>query len=304
MMIRFYQKKLTMICFVVAMIGGITGTAIAFGRYTPGVLGLNAATLPPKGLHYTMYNVFYNTDKWKDDNGNSVNLGLDLSVYAMANQFLYMTDTKILGADMGFDFIVPLINVDIQNDAAGIDEDHFGIGDICIEPFVLSWHTSRLDAAFALGFYVPTAESGKPSSAGSGYWSAMETLGVTFYFDEAKTTTLSVLTRWLQNTKNERTDITSGANVVAEYGLAKTFPISKIFNITAGIAGYTYAQIGEDSGAGTTDDKYIGHAIGPELRFMIFDPFPMQISARYLFEYGVRNSTEGMNACLTLIGSF
>lgn len=303
-MIQFDQKKLTIIFFALAIILGVAGTAAAFGRYTPGVLGLNAGTLPPKGLHYTMYNVFYNADTWRDDNGDSVNLGLDLSVYAMANQFLYVSDSKIFGADYGFDIIIPLVNVDIKNAAAGIDEDNFDIGDLYIEPFVLSWHMPRLDVAFALGFYVPTADTGKPSSAGSGYWSSMETLGVTYYFDEAKTTTFSVLTRWLQNTENEHTDIIPGANVVAEYGLAKTFPMSKTSNFTAGIAGYTYAQIGKDSGPGTTDDKYIGHAIGPELRYMVFRPFPMQISARYLFEYGVRNSTEGMNACLTLIGSF
>lgn len=303
-MIQFDQKKLTIICFAVAIILSVAGTAIAFGRYTPGVLGLNAGTLPPKGLHYTMYNVFYNADTWKDDNGDSVNLGLDLSVYAMANQFLYVSDSKIFGADYGFDVIVPLVNVDIKNAAAGIDENNFDIGDLYIEPFVLSWHMPRLDVAFALGFYVPTAETGKPSSAGSGYWSSMETLGLTYYFDEAKTTTFSVLTRWLQNTENEHTDIIPGANVVAEYGLAKTFPINQASNFTAGIAGYTYGQIGKDSGAGTTDDKYIGHAIGPELRYMVFRPFPIQISARFLLEYGVRNSTEGMNACLTLIGSF
>lgn len=303
-MLRFYQKKITVICFTAIFILSVAGPAMAFGRYTPGGLGLNSATLPPKGLHYSMYNVFYHADTWKDDNGDSLNLGLDLNVYAMANQFLYMTDTKIFGADIGFDFIVPLVHVDIKNDAAGINEDNFDMGDIYVEPFVLSWHMPRWDVAVALGFYMPTAETGKPSSAGSGYWSAMETLGATYYVDEAKSTTFSVLTRWIQNTENEHTDITSGANVVAEYGLAKTFPMNKISNVTAGIAGYTYAQIGKDSGVGTTDDKYIGHAIGPELRYMVFQPFPMQISARYLFEYGVRNGTEGMNFCLTLIGSF
>ena len=29
------------------------GSAMAFGHYTPGSLGLNAATLPPEGFHYT-----------------------------------------------------------------------------------------------------------------------------------------------------------------------------------------------------------------------------------------------------------
>ena len=44
--------------------------------------------------------------------------------------------------------------------------------------------------------------------------------------------------------------------------------------------------------------------MGPEVRGMVFKPFPMQVSLRCLFEYATENSTEGQSACLTLIGSF
>ncbi|MBU1170258.1 MAG: transporter [Proteobacteria bacterium] len=290
--------------FAVVIVLLVSGSAMAFGHYTPGALGLGSATLPPPGFHYTMYNMFYTADTLNDDHGNAVNLGLDLTVFAMANQFTYMTDHKILGADFGFDVIVPIVAIDMKMSALGVDESSFGLGDLYFEPFVLGWHAPRWDLSFALGFYAPTADSDEPSSPGSGYWSFMETLGGTYYLDEARTMTVSVLTRWLQNTEDEDTDITPGANVVAEYGIAKTIPVKEGVLLTAGLAGYTYAQLTDDSGAGATDDRYSAHALGPEVRVMVFKPFPMQASFRYLIEYNAESTTEGNNACLTLIGSF
>lgn len=286
--------------FVVAA----AGSAMAFGHYTPGALGLNAATLPPPGFHYTMYNIYYSADTMKDDSGNDLNLGLDLNVYAMANQFTYMTKHKILGADYGACLIVPLVYTDIKMSAAAVDESTFDVGDIYFEPFILGWHAPRWDLTFAVGAYAPTASSSNSSSAGKGYWSFMETLGGTYYLDEERTWSVSLLTRWLQNTEDQDTDLTPGADMVAEYGIAKAFAFQKKSVFTAGLAGYSYAQLTEDSGAGSTDEKYIGHALGPEVRYMVFNPFPIQISLRYLFEYGVENSSEGRNLCLTLIASF
>lgn len=297
-----FLKKCYGAALSAALLIPISSTYVqAFGHYTPGALGVNAATLPPPGFHWTAYNIYYSTDTLHDNNGNDIPVDLDLEVFASAHQFTYMTEKKILGADFGFDMIIPLVNVDIE--MVGVNESSFGVGDIFIEPFVLGWHTPRWDIALAAGVHTPTGESGDPSSVGKGYYSFMETLGATYYFDESKTWSASVLTRWLQNTEDEDTDITPGAEVVAEYGLAKSFP-GKGHIITAGIAGYSYAQLSEDSGTGASDDKYSGHAIGPEIKYMGFKPFPFQIALRYLTEYETENTTEGTNISLQLIGSF
>ncbi len=298
------HKHLSAVFLALVLVAGFSGTVVGFGHYTPGALGINAASLPPQGFHYTMYNIFYNADKKVDGGGHDLGIGLDLSVYALASQFTYMTDLKILGASYGFDAVVPLIATDVTIGAAGLSDDRFDVGDICIEPFLLSWHTPRMDLTLGLGFYAPTADNDNLASAGKGYWSFMETLGATCYFDDAKTMSASVLTRWLQNGENDDTHITPGADVVAEYGISKTIPLSPTAVFTGGLAGYTYAQISDDSGKGASDDRFSGSAIGPEVRCMVFKPFPIQLSARYLFEYGVENSTEGSNACVTFIGSF
>ncbi len=303
---RHHRGSVVKGLFVAAFVLCLTGTALGFGHYTPGVEGINAGSAPPPGFHYSIYNLFYTADTLTDAKGRSMNPdpGFDLSVFAMAHRFTYITDVKILGADYGFDAIVPLVRTDLSIDARGFDDDSFEIGDICVEPLILGWHTPRWDVTAAIGFYAPTGSSSEPTAAGKGHWSVMESLGATYYFDDARTTSFSLLTRWLQNGEIRETGVTPGADMVAEYGLGKMFPLSKTSNVSVGLVGYSYSQLDETSGDGPADTRYSGHAVGPEIRGMLFQPFPMQVSARCLFEYATENSTEGQSASLTLIGSF
>jgi hypothetical protein len=298
--IRLVGLCMLALSFVIAA----SDDAGAFGHYTPGVEGLYAATLPPPGLHYLMYNVFYASDELKDDNGDTLDVGLDLNVYANAHRLAYVSKLNFFGANYGFDVIIPLINTDIKIEALNIDENKFGLGDICVEPIILGWHTTRWDLVAALGAYLPTGKHDTPSSPGFGYWSVMETFGATFYLDGERNWSASILTRWLQNTEDDDTDVTPGANMVAEWGIANTIPLNESLLLTGGVAGYSYVQLTKDSGAGASDDKYIAHAVGPEIRFMSLKPFPLQIILRYLFEYGSENTTEGHNASLVFTGSF
>ena len=297
-------KCIGAVILVAVLILAGSGTAMAFGHYTPGVEGINAATLPPPGLHYLMYNLFYNSDTLTDDNGDDIDVGLDLNVYANVHRFAYITNQKLLGADVGVGAIIPLLYTNIEIEALGVDEDTFGIGDILLEPLILGWHFPQLDVTAALGVFTPTGENDAPSDPGLGYWSIMETLGATYYFDSARTISASVLTRWLQNTEDDDTDITAGADMVAEYGVSKMIPLQETLLLFAGVTGYSYAQLAEDSGDTSSDEKFIGHAIGAEVRLLSLKPFPMQMSLRYSYEYGAENTTEGQSACLTLIGSF
>lgn len=201
--------------------------------------------------------------------------------------------------------IVPLVYTDIEMRAAGVNDDEFGIGDLYFEPVVLSWNLPQWDFAFALGFYAPTADSDQPASPGQGYWSFMETLGATYYFDQARTWSVSLLTRWLQNTEDTDTNVTQGANVVAEYGVGKTIPLCQNVLFQFGVSGYTNLQLTDSTGGGVDEDaRSRSNAVGPEIHFTLLKPMVLQAFLRYQFEYGVENTSEGRTLCLTLIGSF
>jgi len=304
---RGFKKGLATCCLSgIAMAAAISMPQSANAwRYVPGALGINSAVLPPPGFHYVSYNMFYNADTLKDNSGNSQDIGFDIGVYAEVNHFVYVTDYKLLGGDFGIDALVPLVYTDLQIDAAGVDEDEFGIGDITLEPFCLIWHGARYDAGYGLALITPTGDTDNAASPGKGYYSIMNTAGVNLYADEARSWSFSVMTRWLYNFEDPDTDVTDGAEVVAEYGIGKSLPIAENLIFRTGVAGYSALQLTDDDGPGTdSDEQRQVHAVGPDVFFMWLGPIPLQLEMRYMFEYGAESYSEGQTATVTLRASF
>jgi hypothetical protein len=220
--------------------------------------GVMAASVPPPGFHYRIYNTWTNPTTIKDDNGDKLDLGLDLDVFSTVHRFVHVTQKKILGADYFYNLIVPLVDKDIT--IGGIsDSQSLALGDVVIEPFGLAWHKPRWDAALGLAVIAPTGEydSGKLASPGMGYWSGMLTLGGTVFLDAQRSWSISALTRTLINSEQDDTDVTPGSEFVVEYGLGKEIPINDKFSIRPGLAGCAYWQLEDDSddGPGTLADE-------------------------------------------------
>ena len=299
-----HSKKIALTVMVLISLCFSASSAMAFSHYVPGSMGLKNASAPPPGFYYVNYGAFYSADTYKNDSGDTVDgLGLDLTVYANVSQFFYMSGKKFLGADYGVDLFVPFVYTDIQNRAAGIDEDTFELGDIFIDPLILGWHWDRWDAFIAAGAYIPTGNDDHPSSAGKGYYTFMEQVGATYYFDAAKTWTASARARFEQSTEKSNSDVTPGDELIFEYGVAKDIPAGNNMLWTLGISGYSYTQLSADSGTGASPDKFSGHGIGPEVQLMIFKPL-LSFSLRYAREYGVENNTQGDSLCLTITAGF
>lgn len=308
MMKKMYGVLLvTLIC--VGCLFGSAGSAVAgLSHYIPGGLGIKNATCPPPGTWYAGYNQFYTADTYKNNNGDtSGTTEMNVSVFANVNQFAWVTKEKILGANYGVDFFVPLIYTDLTVKAMGntiVDDQRFGMGDLFVDPLILSWYGKRWDAFIASGFYIPTGKHNKPASPGKGYWTFMHEAGATFYLDTQKTWSLSARGRFLHSTDDPDTDIRPGKEAIFEYGFGKDIPLKSGTVFTTGVIGYSYYQLTKDSGPGASDLKIRGHAIGPELQMTISDPFFLNLSLRYLHEYGVKNNTQGDSVCLTIVTSF
>ncbi|MGD9947689.1 MAG: transporter [Desulfobulbus sp.] len=278
--------------------------ATSGSHYNYGVEGVLGATAPPPGWHYRMYNLWYNPDTLKDNNGNTVPGNFELDVFASVQRIIHVTNTKILGADYLYDVVVPLLDQDFTFGAFS-DSHDFSIGDIEIEPFVLAWHQPRWDGVFGLAVILPTGhyEMTEPASPGLGYWSGRMTLGATYYFDEQKTWSASVITRTLINGEQEDTNITPGSELVAEYGVGKEFHMNN-WMIRPGITGASYWQISDDSDeCATADQRKQAHAIGAELN-LFYLPMLFQVNLRYLQEYGVENGPEDSRFIATLTKSW
>lgn len=267
------------------------------GHYVHGVEGIKAASLPPPGLYWRWYNVFYQSSTLKDKNGNSLPVGLDAEVFATVNRLIWMTNTKILGADYGLDIIVPLVNTDLDLKTPGLDFDKFGLGDITIEPMLLSWHGPNWDAAAALGFYLPTGSynAANPASPGKNFWTTMFTLGATWYPDPQKAWSLSLLSRYETHSERDGTNVRLGDDFHFEWGVGRK--VTDLMEL--GVAGYAQWQVTDDRGTGTTPDRDRVFGIGPEL-VTVIPALKASLSVRGVYEFGAEDRPEGSIIALTL----
>jgi hypothetical protein len=297
--------KLTVVTSgALCLAGMLFGMALAgeTGHYVNGVEGIKASTLPPPGFYYRMYNVYYDADDITDKDGDELDVGFDIHVYALVNRFIWISDIKMLGGDFGADVIIPLVYTDLEITALGVDDDEFWLGDIAIEPFVLSWHGARYDASSGLAVYVPTGETDEPASPGKDFWTALITLGGTYYFDVEKTWSASILARYEIHSEKDDTDVRPGNDFHFEWGIGKT--LAKIWDV--GLAGYCQWQVTDDSGSDVQGDKGVHDrvfAVGPEVS--VFIPSAKSfLSLRSLWEFEAKDRTEGHVTALTLTKAF
>jgi hypothetical protein len=69
-------------------IGSMAHMVAARPVYVNGVEGIKAATLPPPGTYWRMYNVYYSADEMMDDSGDKQDIGFDLKIYTFINQII------------------------------------------------------------------------------------------------------------------------------------------------------------------------------------------------------------------------
>jgi hypothetical protein len=287
-----------------AVVVTLSGSAFGgeTGHYVSGVEGIKAGTLPPPGLYYRMYNVFYQADKLKDRDGDTSDVDFDVDIFSMTHRLVWVSNNKILGADYFASIIVPTVYTDIE--LGPVKDNQFGLGDVGIEPFGLAWHGPRYDAGVGVGFFVPTGrfDKNRPASPGKDFWTTMFTLGGTYYLDAERTWSASILSRYEIHSTKDHSDVRPGNDFHFEWGIGKT--IEKYWDV--GVTGYCHWQMTDDSGSDVTWDKGVHdrvYAIGPEISAFI-PSAKLSVSLRYLWEFGAVDRSEGNFMCLCLTKVF
>jgi hypothetical protein len=272
------------------------------GHYVNGVEGIKAATLPSPGLYLRVYTVSYAADSMTGPDGQELDgLGLNLDVFATVGRLVWITDKKLFGATYGMDVIFPYISTNFAMDGMEVRDEQRGIGDVAIEPLVLAWNRDRFDTSFGVAFYMPTGafEVDEPASVGKDFWTAMLTLGGTYYLDKNKLWSASILSRYEIHDRGSETDIRPGNDFHFEWGVARN--IAKLWEV--GLTGYCQWQVTEDDGAEANDIKDRVFAAGPEVsRF--FPAAKLFLSLRGQWEFDARDRPEGRVLSLTLTKIF
>ncbi|TCK58466.1 SphA family protein [Seleniivibrio woodruffii] len=272
--------------------------------YAVGTEGLKAGSVPGPGMYYLMYNNYYSADKTVDKNGDKKDIGFDVHSFANVHRFVYITDKKILGADYGFNVILPIVNADLNIDAANIDTSKTALGDITVEPFLLSWHRDTYDMSFGSAIILPTGEYDKTKALniGKDHYTALITYGATYYFDDAKSVAVSGLARYEKHFENNHSDITYGDDIDFEWGLSKD--INR--GVTAGLAGYAHWQISDDKGNDVNYDASVHdhvYGIGPEIDFFV-PAIKSLFKVKVYKEFNAADTSEGTSSWVTFVKPF
>jgi hypothetical protein len=281
-----------------ALAGLEPAQAVVAAHYPVGAEGIKGSSLPPPGWYFRDYSFFYTSDRF-------VNGPPEFDIFACLNapRVIWMTGCKVLGADYGMDLIVPFGYLDWEAGVPGAvaKDSYFGIGDIQIEPLLLSWHFDCMDLAAGYAVWAPTGDfaPARPDLLAKGFWSHMFTLGATWYLDAEKTWALSLLNRYEICLEQEQTNINPGDVYTLEWALSKSLSPT----LDVGLIGYWQQQTSSDSGllATTRKDRKLG--IGAEVSGLC-PMLGMIASLRYAYEFNAEDRPEGHLLVLTLTKRF
>jgi len=301
---RNFTLFLLGLTFIIAGSGNLISQET--GHYVPGLMGIKAGTLPPPGDYYIMHNIFYSANKYYDGDGNDANMDFDLTVFVNAHRYVHVWEDVLFGANYAVNVIVPLQYTDISIGVFNLTGNNFGVGDVIIDPMVLAWNKKKYDLSIGIGAVAPIGrtDSLDPAVPGKGFWTGMLTFGGTYYFDEHKTWTASILARYEVHSKKKDFDITAGNDFTFEYGIGKTIPGKTIW--TFGVSGYAHWQITEDNGDDVWYDASVKDkvfATGPEVQCFI-PSIKLNLELRGQLEYGAIDRSQGTKACLSIIKAF
>ena len=297
-------------CIMLLLVVSLPAIGQERGQYVPGTGGLNSGLQTPEGFTYANLFTWYPSTKFKNRDGDTLPVNVDIDLLVDINLLAYTTKWKFLGATYGMAVAVPIVNTPVSLPRLGAGISPTGVGDIYVEPINLGWKLKKADVKVAYGFVAPTGKFGETAgdTTTTDYWGHQLTFATTAYLDKSKLTQLSFNTNWEFHHKKRHEDLKVGNNMTLEAGLGKIFVKNEGKQlIQVGVVGYAEFQLTKDSGtvvpALTANDKDRVFAIGPEFG-VILPTKKFNFLVRVLPEFGARNRTHGVTTVLSIGKSF
>lgn len=258
--------------------------------YANGVENFLSGAMPPPGFYPIVYGTRYRATALRDNNGDDISAalgGFRAEVTGVVPRFVWVTDKQVLGGQLAFHAIVPLLNVDVTIGAN--QQRKTGVGDINLAA-ALGYHVSdKLHYVVAFEANAPTGkyERGDLANIGRNYWNVEPLIAITYTQPTGVNADLKLMYDY--NFRNTDTDYKSGQELHADYALGWGFGNGWV----AGAGGYVYRQVTDDKQGGRTVPGNRGRAfaIGPSIKYQSKDGW--FIVAKYEKQYDVRNRPDG-----------
>ena len=240
---------------------------------------------PPPGFYAAAFGLVEPIDSIKGPGGNTV-IKPDLNVGGAIAAYSVTTEKKILGADYGVAFMVPVLNTRFNSNLFSVSAESAGVSDILFEPVNLGWHRAHADYTVNYSFYAPSGnyDPDSPLNPGLGFWEHQIQAGLTYNIDKKKLWNVAGLTTWEINQSKLGVDVKPGPIFTAEY------------QMNAGIVGYASQKLSPDSGSGINPllrgdlDRAFG--AGGEWKYTDIKHH-LAYDVRYEQQFGVQLRTSG-----------
>ncbi|WP_221793940.1 SphA family protein [Oceanobacter mangrovi] len=257
--------------------------------YPVGAENFTCCALPPPGTYAMVWGQHYSADKAVDNNGDTVTPDdFKVTANAIVPRVIWVTDKTWQGASVALHAILPLVDLDVHV-TDGMEDRSSGIGDATIG-LALGWHHSQaLHSVFAIDVIAPTGSYDKDEIAniGRNHWAIQPVLGVS-HIDPAGFN-YDFKGMYTYNLRNSATDYKDGQELIVDYALG--WGVGN--GLTAGIGGYLYKQVTDDTSNGDTVKDARGQtlAIGPSVRYDSGEGW--FATFKYQQETRVKNRSEG-----------
>ena len=253
--------------------------------YPGGTENYLAAAVPPPGFYVLEYGQMYTADAVKDNSGNTIPIpGFKLNVAVAATRLIWSTPNQVLGGNLVFHTILPLVNVSV-----GGSQTKVGLGDVTIGAGIAKHYSPELHTVMAVDAVLPTGAYDKNEAVniGRNYYSLQPLYGLSYVQNSGFNGDFKLT--FNLNSQNSATNYTSGNEVfvdyAAGYGLGNGWVV--------GVGGYMRQQFSDDSGTGapTNGNRAKAFAFGPSIKYENANHW--FITAKLTQETGVQNATQG-----------
>jgi len=290
----FILVALLALCGSLLTAGHSTATEGGGSAYPNGAEGFMAGAAPPPGTYFINYFDWYSADSFKDTNGNNL-FPFKADIFANTVRLIHITGKQLLGGYWGMHIFVPLLKVDVHESPGGSDHRE-GLGDIIVNPLILSWHGKNWHAVSGLDIYCPTGvyDRDRVANLSRNSWTFEPVVAGTYVTDDGYEVSAKFMYDF--DTRNDLTSYRSGQAFHVDYTLAKKFD-----NLSVGAGGYYYQQITDDDAPTGTLGKGMTVSIGPQVKY---DYKNMSFVAKYQFEVDSRNRPQGDNLWVKFVYAF
>lgn len=292
-LVLLYTRSRSLSLVVLAGLS-LCSPAQQLGHYIGGFTGLENGSSAPPGFYAAAFGLVEPVQSIKGANGNTV-LKPDINVGGVIAAYSVTTTKKILGADYGLAFMVPVLNTRFNSNIFNTTDVAAGISDILFEPINLGWEKGKANYTVNYSFYAPSGDF-DPNLAlntGLGFWEHQIQAGLTYNFDKKKLWNASGLTTWEINHSKSGLDVKPGPIFTGEYSFGRRF---FKYQMNAGIVGFASQKLSPDSGSGISPliRGYLDRSFGAGGEWKFTDiKHHLAYDVRYQQQFGVQLRTSG-----------